>query len=74
MRCESGLLVDIRKGDRAAFTPEAKLAAPLRTEADRKTDLAAATDMMTVKMLRIWKQGFMRMLPLLGFFNRVTPV
>lgn len=46
--------MDIRKGDRAALAPEPILAAPLRTEAARKTDLAAATDiLMTVKMLEI---------------------
>lgn len=53
MRCERGFLVDIRKGDRGALAPEHILAAPLRTEAARKTDLAATDILMSVKMLEI---------------------
>lgn len=57
VRGERGFLVDIRNGERAALASEATLAAKLRTELDRKTDLtavAAISDRKTTGR-KIWE-------------------
>lgn len=57
MRRDAGLLVAARNGERAALASEVSFDATLRTAADRKMDLAEATEAISCSETPFWVGG-----------------